>query len=643
MTNEYKQNILDYITNNIVPTSKSDTQILEREEQLERNDFLPFLPINWADFRFEGVVKSITNGNYVLYGGYVPRGTTADVDSRGIIMILDNNLTPIKTFYQFNTGTYLRPIQKLIQIDDGTFVGVDSTIFSPRESRSGVRNNPKRFIMLNNISAADSTNEYRAILRTSYYLQNPNFYCIDMIKNPNTSHYVMTGATSTIVNGDHYDGVRLIELKINVGEPNEWIEKTLDASKSWIYGGFYGEFDNNDNLDFKIIATLNFGTVELVSWDGNTTKSILTAASGINPYVDSLSMENQVVFANKNEAYFVINNQRFGAEVVPRYVGLYKYNYSNSGLKQIYFKNIGDYDYNGSREGIFLNSLNGEIYINYNDNFNYTDRTANYNYQRLTNDTWQPILIAENVKYVMERLVNFTGNTYNLITNLSINANPNVSGWHFIRIEEIFNSANYNSTPYQDYNSMVPRYTNLYDTNGIVFSRNLYNLTIYNSTSTSTVQVPNTLLNNTTITQEKLVGETNSILINEIRNIEKNIYETLYINFINTLNVEDEDTDTIYQTTANYITQNINVGSKDNCQNTFVGKVRVNYENSQRVQSITWSWNNDHYETEFMIDATQEVPTLDFMSNDESTIYLTKELDIATGNYYIIKQKLRIE
>lgn len=644
MTNEFKENILNYITNNITPTSKSNVQLLENIEELPREDFVSYLPTSYLVLRIEGVVKSITNGNYILYGGYVPNGTTADVDSRGIIIILDSNLKPIKVIYQFSTGTNLRPIQKMIQIDDGTFVAVDSTIFSLREARSGIQNNTKRFIMLNNLSLPDSTGNYKAILRTSYNIPYSNFFCIDMIKNPNSSHYAMAGATYIPVGNSHYDGVRLIDLKVNVGEANEWKEKSTKTNEYWIYGGFYGEFDNDDNLKWKILMTKNATPVTLESWDGTSYKRILEATNTLVPYVDSLSMKNQVVFTSKDEVYFVINNQRWGSNVVPRYIGLYKYNYQTTNLKQIYYKNIGNFDFNESREGIFLNNLNGELYVNYNDNYNYTDKTSNYNYQRLENDTWQPILIAENVKYSMERELTFTSNVYNLVTNLSINSSMNSSYWHFIKIKEIYNDSNYNSAPYTDYNSMIPTYTNLYDTNGIIFSRNLYNLTINEMTTTSTIQIPNTLLNDITITQEKLLSQTNSTLISKSQNITKNIYETVYLNYINSISVIDEDTNTLYPNSASYINRNINEGTQENCSNTFVGKLQINYENNSMVQNINWIYNIDHYETEFVIDATNEIPTsIDFMSNDETTIYITKELDISTNEYYLISQKLRIE
>lgn len=647
MTQELKEDILNYITNNITPTDKDDTQILEKVEQRIKQQYNELLPEHWQDLRITGIIKSSTNGNYILYGGYViENGEYIESDSRGLILILDAYLNPIKSIYKFSSGTLLRPIQKMIQVEDGTFVAVDSTIFARKEDRRRIQTNTKRFIMLNNMSAKDTTNDYRAILRISYNLPYSNFYCIDMIKSPNSAHYVMVGAMYIPYGtNNHLDSVRVIELKANVGEANEWTETTAPENRAWIYGGFYGEFDNDDNLKWKIIMTYNnYQQITLYSWDGTNLKTILNYSNTLEPYVDSLSMNNQVQFINRDEVYFVVNNQRWESSVKPRYIGLYKYDYRTAQVKEIFYKYIGDYDYLTSREGIFITSLNGNLYINYNDNYNYTNKTANYSYQRLVNDIWSPILLYENVLYSMERELSFTDNTYNLISNIEINSNLNSSFWNFIVTKEIYNNTNYNGLPYTDYNSMIADTGILYGEDGILFARDIYNNTMVENTTTSTLQVPNTLLNDINITQKKLLGETNTVLINDARTITKNIYETLYINFIRSIAVKDEDTNTYYPTTATYINQNINTGTKQNCEMSFVGKVRINYQDNAIMQILEWTYNVDHYETSFVIDTHNEIPTsVDFMSNDETTIYITKDLTLDSNKYYKINQKLRIE
>lgn len=646
MTEEFKEDILNYITNNITTTPKDDSEQLEKIYQIEKSEFDDFLPSDATRIQMSGIIKSTTNGNYIIYGGYTTENYTSanENNSRGIILILDQDLKPIKTIYKFSSGTLLRPIQKMIQIEDETFVAVDSTIFALRFDRPKIQTNTKRFIMLNNISVKDTTNDYRVILRTSYNIPYSNFYCIDMIKNPNSAHYVMAGAVYIPYgNNNHRDGCRVIELKVNVGEANEWSEKTSDTNVYWIYGGFYGEFDNDDNLTWKLIMTKNSSPQLLVSWNGTQNTTILESDGTLIPYVDSLAMRNQVAFINKNELYFVINNQRWSSTVQRRYVGLYKYDYKNPGVKEIFYKYIGDFDYLGSREGIFITSLNGQLYVNYCGNYDDIEHTADYYFQRLENDTWSPILIKETGRYSMEEMIPFTSNVYNLLTNSIFNSAMDVI-WNFTVVKEIYNSNNYNGIPYTDYNSMIGNSGVLYGEDGILFARDLYNTTMLEATTTSTLQIPNTMLNDIDITEKNLIGETNAVLINDTRTITKNIYETLYINFIRSLSVKDEDENEFYPTTATYINQNINIGTKQNCEMSFVGKVRINYPNSTLMQTLEWTYNVDHYETSFMIDTNDEIPTsVDFMSNDETTIYITKDLTLEENKYYKVSQKLRIE
>lgn len=643
MTQDYKDKILNYITNNVNITSQDNQELIEKIENVSSNKFAEHLPTSPAMITINGIIRSITNNNYILYGGYVEHNGTQENNSKGMIFVLDTKFNVLKAVYSFNTGTPLRPIQKLIQIEDGTFVGVDSTIFAYPESREKVYNNTKRFIMLNNFSVKDATNDYRVILRTSYNLPYSNFFCIDIVKNPNTAHYLMAGATYLPISANvHYDGVRVIDLKINVGMENEW-SKTDDDNTNWIYGGFYGEFDDNDNSSWKMLLTHNKNPISVYSWSGNSPTLIMSEEGNFYPYVDSLAMRNQAQFIDENTVYFVVNNQRWGVSSRPRYVGLYKYDYIKGETNQIFLKNIGNYDYNSSREGIFITALNGDLYVNYCDNWNLSNYTANYNFQRLDNDVWKPILISQNQNYVMERMLPFTANMYNLVTNITLYETMSIYRWHFEVIKEIYNRFNYNSTPYNDYNSVVSHTGTLYGENGILFARDLYNVSLLNSSTTSTIQVPNTLLNDDTITQENLISETNTTIVSNSKNINKNIYETLYINFVNTIGVIDEDINVQYPLAANYINQNINVGTKTNCEQTFIGKVQIVYENNTITQSLIWTYVNDHYEASFTIDATLEIPYLVFMSNDLSMVYLEKQLDIEVGDYYVINQKLRIE
>ncbi len=644
----------EYITGNISTTAPDERQNLDEINNILRTEFAGFIPEeNYTNFMPMDVIQSTTNGNFILYGGYVPEGKTALNDSRGFIMVLDQNMKPIKTIYEFSSGTLLRPIQKMIQIEDGTFVGVDSTIFALPTGTDNITTNPKRIIMLNNVSAPDYNNDYSVSLRKSYNFPDAykNIFCIDIVKNPTASHYIIAGKTSTSRNNIYYEGVRIINLTINVGSSNEWSQKVSTAYVSYLYGGINVYFDNDDNASFRAIITKNVDPITAYSWDGTTLTEILSEREEIRPYVDSVAMRNQVSFIDYDNVYFVINNQRWSPEVIPRYVGLYKYTYSTNELKEIYIKNIGNFDYNTSREGIFINSLNGELYLWYCNNFNYSNNTADINYQRLENDIWEPIQIASNQKYVMEYTMVYSFNIYNIVSSSLISQNFRRTFFNIKIIKEIYNNLNYNGTSYINYNSLIPHSSVLYNSdNNIVFGRNLYNLTTFKNTTTSTVEVPNTMLNGINIKDKELYGLTNIILNTDNNIINKNIYETLYVNFINTINVIDEDTNIQYQQTATNINTNIN-----NTANNF-GESTMN---SKKIGNIQINWNDgtislygldiiQNDTTDYTITDTiyieKAIDTIDINSSDNSQTYMTIDAsNLSIGNYYTLTQKLRIE
>lgn len=647
MTDDFKKDLLNYITNNITPTASSDDEILTNIIDYVRSQFRPNMP-SYSDLRVN-IIQSNTNGYFILYGGYVTPGGSVDTDSRGLIIILDNNLLPIKAIYEFSSGTLLRPIQKMIQLDDGTFVAVDSTIFADPIARAGIQNNEKRFIMLNNFSIKGSSNDYVVRLRISYKIPTDyqNFYCIDIIKNPNSAHYLLAGATYIPTSSGHYDGCRVIDLKINVGSANEWNNTSTETGDYWIYGGFYGIFNSSDVASWKMIITRNnpLFPIAVYWWTGSGSTMILQTNGNVYPYVDSLAMRNQAVFIDYDNIYFVINNQRWGSSIVPRYIGLYKYTFSTSTLKEIYLKNTGSYDYNHSKEGIFLTALNGELYVNYCDNYNYDNKTANYNFQRLKNDVWDPILISEDANYVMEQTLSYTYNIYNLITNVVLGQRLDTPHWKFEIIKEVYNSLNYNSSSYIDYNSLISHSGTIYNNNNIVFARNLYNKTIMNNSTISTIEVPNTMLNDMDITQKNLFGVTNLKLVQDNNTITKNMYETLFLNFINNIGVIDSDTGNKFPLAANYINTNINTGTQSNSETTSVLKVRINYGDlTTKVFNLPWTIIDDYNrQTEFSLYVSKEIESIDYISYDETTIYCSKQLDLMVGNIYTITQYLKVE
>lgn len=647
MTNDNKKNILDYITNKIIPTSKNDSEIFLEQDDIARSNWVNYLPSGWNDFRYEGMVagNETTSNLSVLYGGYLDTNNV----SHGIITLVDSNFKPVKTIYEYSSGTELRYIQYMKQAEDGTFYFIDDTAFSYSNGQQ-VLTSQKRFVMTNNFTIKDTiTNDYQVNLRTSYILGDSykNFYCKNMYKDTESANYIFFGVGADSNSSSYSYGIlKIIGLSVNVGESNTW---TLYSSEnSTLFGSAIATFDTNDSetkVKFRCLCSSTKTDSKSIfyiykEYNGNVNKeNILTYE--YHPYIDDDTYKKQSVFLDYDNVYFVINNQRWGTtgDQVPKYICLYKYNFATHIGEEIYKKYLGDYD-RCNLAAMYIDRCNTNIYVQYNDNIN--SNTADYYFQRLVDDKWQPIFI-KNDKFVYDQRIIFVKSNYNLLQVNMYATNPRTSTWYQHVIKEDYNSLNYNGTPYIDYDSMISRKGQIYSNDKIVFARNLYNKTINGSTTTSTIQVPNNYLNDITLNAKKLLSNTNAEIDIDTKAITKNVYEVLFINFIDTIGVIDEDTDTYYNDTANYINTNINTGTKANLENTFVGKVRINYSTPQ-IQLLNWVWNTDHYETEFVISTYEETPTsIDFISNDETMLYMSKNVELEEDKYYKISQKLRIE
>lgn len=656
MTDETKLEILNYVVNNIEPTNPNYDEIflehIQSNNEVWHDIEVSIFPEGWKSYgyNFEGMVagNELTTNLTVLYGGcwYDDKN---NVEHRlGIIILVDENFNPIKIIDEFSSGTKLHYIQYMKQDDDGTFYYIDDTGAPYRLSDETTT---KRFVLVNNFTLINQmTGEYNVILRKSYNLTGNynNFYCKNMYKDPNSSHYIFFGQAST---GAHFSGwtnLKIFSLKIIVGSTNEWTMYYDTAST--IFGSAIALFEG-ENVKFRCLCNYNNvsnRTIDCVSktYTGNVSRSSIATFS-YRPYIDTQQMKKQSVFLTYDNVYFVQNNQHWGVSGSPdaKHIGLYEYNFTNSQLQTIYEKSLGNYDF-CNIENIYIDKCDTDLYLEYVNNINYVQEqnyyAGDYHFQRLVNDEWKPIKIAEQKAFFFNGQIIYIKSNFNLLQIFSYKDFQSYSIDYNFMLKEDYNSLNYNGTSYIGYDTLVSKKGQIYSNNKLVFARNLYNKNVYQNTCVSTIQVPNNYLNGIQLDLKKLISNTNFDICNENNITDKNIYEMMFVNYINTITCIDEDTNTIYGNTANYINENINTGTKANYDNTKMNKVRINFTTPQ-IQLINWTWNVDHYETSFTI-YTDEIPTsIEFISNDETTTYITKELEFEQNKYYTISQKLRIE
>lgn len=653
MTNENKEKILDYLVGDYQTTSPSNEEIFLEQEAIDKEEWLPYLPTHWNNFRFQGMIapNEQTTSLGVMYGGYIDNN-----NAYGIIVLVDQNFKPVKTIYEYDSGTKLRFIQYMKQAEDGTFYFIDDTVFSPSQ-RQQVVTSQKRFVMVNNFTL-EINGDFSLRLRTSYILSGNyvNFYCKNMYKDPNSSHYIFFGAGADTSSPNYpYRQLKIWSLKINVGSSNEWTMYANDNDK--IFGSAIATFEE-ENVRYRCLATnnlINRNEIMLYSktYTGSATSSAIITFDDYKPYIDDENYKKQSVFLDYDNVYFVQNNQNWGNTGVirPKYIGLYRYNIATSNLKTIYNKYLGDYDY-CNIEAIYIDRCNTDIYVQYNTNVNRNDPVetrADYYFQRLVNDLWNPIKIAEQEYYRYNYRTLYIKANYNLLQVYLYATNPRIAtAFYYYRILEDYNVLNYNSNEYNDYNSMIGTKGEIYSNGNLVFARNLYNRTQWNNTTTSTIQIPNSYLNGITLQPKNLLSYSNNTINSDTTELTKNVYESVLLNFINTIDVVDEETQTNYPNDASYINTNINVGNETNYNNTKITKARINYESGSKIIPIKWNDISTDTtiakQTTFSIYVSSALTSIDFISEDETFIYITKEYEgLQVGNYYTITQKIRIE
>lgn len=648
MTEDYKKTLFSYLKGNLVLENGTFDEIFKEIDEIPADDWLrdgKFLPSTWGNFKYEGLLEVSDSDLIILYGGY----KTSSDETRGIITILTNNFVPIKSFFQYDSGTNLRYIHCMNQSDDGTFYIVDGPDF-PRNENWSFTTSQKRFVMLNNFSQ-QINGEYTLSLQKSYNFPSSynNFFCRKMFKDINSSRYILIGNQLRDQNSPDFDAVRIIDLTVNVGSSNEW-SKIDDNGDGWLMGDSYVEFqDDSYFLEIVLKSTQNTADTIYV-WKKDfederpSTESIMSFS--FNPYIDSFNYQNQSVFLNKNEVYFVQNNQRWGNSGVTmsKYIGLYYCNLSTNQSKTFYEKYLGDYDF-CNIEAIYITENNGEIYVEFNNNIDSTNNLADYHFQRLENN-WNPIKISEQQFFINDRRALYVRSNYNLVNWFSYMTNPQSQYWKQYNIKENYNISNYNGEPYINTNALTSHSGELYSNDNLVFARNLYNKTISENSTVSTIEVPNNYLNDIDITQKNLLSETNLNLIQDNNTIQKNVYETLFINFINTLIISDQNNNSrlINSSASTYLNSSINDSTKYDSAKLYNKGILTYQDGSTKEINYEFQDINDtSTHILFGVYVDKLINKLEIVSTDKTVVYQTIDLtELEINKIYNIKQKLEV-
>lgn len=626
MTENYKDNLLKYLTGNLpIESGNNYPDFSEDIETLNNNvyDDIKTILINEESATNVILLGKLYNSqydNYLLYGAY-----TSDSDIYyGFIYLVDGNFNIIQMITTFSSGTKLFPITALNQDNDNNIYGLSYNINQTPSTT--------RVLLFNNIFTSGLVSgNYEAILRNDYivpynYNQAPHRQN-RIIKSPD-------GATYYIVLSDNGQE-KIIRFTINVGSANEWIVASLPIVFNSRFDAKLDKSSGNEELYFYGISNETPSKYYEYKINGDS----VTLNKNITLMALAGSITSQVFVKDINNVYLYANFSSTGLGVIYKINGnnlikIYEIQALSSGTSY-YLHLISLFEVNG---GMFFfekyksSSTEYTIYLGYIN----TDNTyTKYEVDTYTGDTsFNPVYGYVDFYYK---------NLYNLVNfYVPIYADTNTTK----KITIDYNSINYNGTSYSDITSLSPSKARLYDENNkMIFARNLYNKVINANTTISTLNIPNTNLNDVTIYTQSLVGKTNYVLASNEDNITKNIYENLNLNFytiLKMINNNDSNNPIFNQVGSNRI--NSSVSDVKDYNNAKATKIKINYsDNTNKILNIDFTITVRDCYTEFMIYIDKEISSIDFISNDENTIYNTIRPEFEIGKYYKISQSVYVD
>ena len=638
MTNDYKENLLEYLTGNITQGTSSTTPMYA---ELTTSDYSD----NPTALGSQVVRCKDGQGNYNGLDLYYSHG------GNKISLVDSKDMTIIKTFTTFASGTPFGTFLN-IEVDEvGNAYGLDYIV------QNGV--NVYRIILLNNISEIPKGyNDYQVILRNSYYVQGYDPYGDDI--NPQYETFLAKSTQSATYYFALQEGTGSLIMpslfQINVGAQNTWtrLPDVLFTFGDVDIGHIY--FNTNDQPVAEYIGTERRDddwAINKATTIGDSEATYVDLVTNVkrdyyySPISDVANFDI-TLYSNYNNNFYIAL-----VGVIPsgnQYVSKMDiYNYDNGNIALLEEKvspsggsTIAPYSIRGKVvNGLFMyltpQYKSGNIY---NLCFSMVGREVKEKFFIETDieNSWSSLAIKRYGVY----------NLYNEYIINYINRDSNDSPYYLVTYKMVYNPNNYNGLKYKDKEMLVPTQGLLFDTdNNLVFARNLYNLKVYNNQTMATLNVPNNLLNNVTISEEKLYGDTSYELIDSTQIINKNVYENLYINFVNAISMQNQNTDEYSYNLPGSSRLNTSSSKDLDYEEAKASKIRVSYSDGTEYISRATNEINDGvctYTIYLYVPVGENIQKIEIISEDEITTYQTiSNLNLESNKYYVITQDVHVE
>lgn len=642
MTEEYKNNILAYLVGKLPQEEKNDISQFNNWEVNNsgiRSQIANKLNIASNFVIIYNNLSSNSNDLILIYGRYIENN-----NNNPFIAIMSKDGVILQVITTFSSGSKLFNIVGM-QIDD------DNSIYAV-SSEMADNGKTVRVLFLNNIFLSNSEKgTFYIKIKKSYICPldfwmgtvNPSKY---RITKGDTNTYFLIGYPQTQSSST---STAIVKFKINAGSENEWNSYTIENSglDRILFSTSINKI--NDDIYFRIYG---------FDWlnDNPQYSEYLLSPGGNLTLEKSIKFEFELSYSGCQVMYYSENNKFLAIQDLTNKRSLL-YNLKYSKLIQMDTLNWREYNEEIIRGGFYLQEINNTLFVTKflvnNTAIPATDiylgiiKNGIVYYESETQKRNDSIL---SIREDTIRTSTYILNNFNLF-NVFIESNYNndVENTFLNKTFLIYNNNNYNGIPYANVNSMVPNQGILYDNqNKPIFARNLYNKVIIGRSTNSSIQVPNTYLNDVTITKQNLLSETNSILISNSQTITKNIYETLNINFINNLQISNEnDVSNVILNPIGASRLNNSISETTDYDNTKALKIKINYaDNTNYIIQLKESQVDKISDTSYMYDfdiyVSKSITNIQIISNDETTIYQTITSTFEVGKFYNITQMVEI-
>lgn len=636
MTNDYKEDLLKYLTGNITKGSKNDTPFYTDTETTSNTEITSIMS-SISNYQINEVIDA-PNGYFIAYGRYGADNT----GYKGFMLILDSQMNPLELLTKYNTGTDFGQFFKLRVDEQGQLYGIDHY------------NDNFRVILLNNVSVKLPNQEhFVARLRNSYYLQGDVAEIqgvLDCVKSTASAKYFICGRDSST------ELLLATEFQINVGSTNTWTNYTNSVSLAFlIYLSTLIYYDENDNVVLNIY--FQDDTENNPIWQVKNNGTTITMSKVINSLYDYVVPNSTQLLrvdllpVRANKFYFTVTSV-FRDSLT--YLGLRTWLYDNGETTNVFTTRSTASSTQASPPGYLYPEIKSKLvgttpiltwcWVRDLDNPNY------YDFLIAFLDTDVPILIDTDVECdwlgaVTKGMIAMS-NTYNLY-QIYFYSRKQINKWFLNKSKIVYNSNNYNGESYENQTSLEPRQGLIYDeNNSLVFARNLYNKKVFSNQTISTINVPNSMLNDLTLGLKELYSSTNTKLTTDVESFTKNIYEDVYINFINSIYMENQNTDNYIDNVTGAIRLNNSSSRVLDYDDAKATKIRVTYDDDTYYitgASCTIDNNVGTYSIGIHVPNDKNVQSIEIISHDENTIYQTiTNLNLENNKYYIITQDVYV-